>query len=61
MQITWGQVTSISPSLQVRILGDLVDTPVGFVNDDVTLADGNRVLLVKPNTTWIVVCKLVAS
>jgi hypothetical protein len=61
-EITWGLVTSISP-VEVRFAGDTSDTAIGWVNEDLTLATNDKVLLAKTGSRdgWVIVCVLVAT
>lgn len=62
MELTWGVVTSISP-VEVRFAGDVVDTPIGWQPDDVTLATSDVVVLGKLGTAdgWAIVNVLVVT
>ena len=62
MEVTWGQVTSISPVL-VRIAGDSSDTAVALKQSGLSLATSDKVALIKLGTTggWCIVCKVAAT
>lgn len=52
--VTWGLVTQVSPTVQVRFAGDTADTPVAKGNSALTLATNDRVKLSKVGTQWLV-------
>lgn len=54
MDVTYGLVTQVSPTVQVRFAGDTVDVTVGLKNDDVTLATNDKVCLMRVGTQWVV-------
>lgn len=57
-RIAWGQVIDVGPPLEVRFAGDTGSTVIKLKNSDVTLADTNKVLLIKAGSQWIIVCKI---
>lgn len=59
--ITWGVIVSIGPPISVRFAGDTADIEVGLKNEDVTLADTDKVLLVRAGSQWCIVCTLGAT
>jgi hypothetical protein len=60
MDVTWGLVTQVSPSVLVRIAGDTVDTPIA-VKDSITLATNDRVVLLLVGAQWWIAGKVVAT
>jgi len=62
MEITWGEVTSISP-VEVRFAGDSVDVPVGLKTDGLTLATNDKVALIKLAWAggWMIVAKVATT
>ena len=62
MEVRWGIVTQVSPLL-VRFAGDGEDSPVGLKTSGLTLAETDKVAVLKLGSTdgWMVVAKVVAS
>ena len=62
-EVTWGEVTQISPSVEVRLVGDSADTPVALKIDGVTLAVNDKVAVAKAGAVGglFIIGKLVAS
>lgn len=63
MELAWGVVTSAASPVEVRFAGDVVDTPIGWQPDGVTLATSDVVALGKLGTVdgWAVLAVLVAT
>ena len=63
MEVTWGEVVQVSPTVEVRIAGDAIDRPVGLKADGLTLATNDKVALLRLGSTggWMIVAKVVAS
>lgn len=53
-QTTWGLVTQVTPTVQVRFAGDTAEVPVTKGNAALTLATNDRVVLSKVGTAWLV-------
>lgn len=53
-QVAWGLITAVTPTVQVRFVGDSLDTPVMKGNAALTLATGDRVKLTRVGTQWLV-------
>ena len=53
-QVAWGQVTQVTPTVQVRFAGDTADVTVVKGNSALTLATNDRVKLTRVGTQWLV-------
>lgn len=58
-RIAWGQITSVSPDVEVRFAGDTTSVVVDNWLSSYTPADTDRVALVKFGASWIIVGKVV--
>lgn len=61
--ITWGQITAITPDVEVRFSGDTVSQVVGLANPLYTPATNDKVVLArvgKPDG-WVILCEIGAA
>lgn len=58
--VNWGQVTGLSP-LGVRIAGDSTDTLISLRTPDVTLSTGDKVVLLRVGSGWVLISRIVAA
>jgi len=63
MEVRWGEVTQVTPSVEVRFAGDSTDRPVGLKADGLTLATNDKVALLRLGSTggWMIVAKVVTT
>ena len=54
MDVTWGLVTQVTPTVQVRFAGDTSDVTVVKGNAGLTLATSDRVKLSRVGSQWLV-------
>jgi len=64
MELAWGEVTQVSPTVECRFVGDGTDIPVALkLNSYGTVATNDKVMLARLGTKsgWVMVGKVVAS
>lgn len=53
-EVAWALVTQVSPTVQVRFVGDTTDVTVVKGNSSLTLATNDVVKLTRVGTQWLV-------
>lgn len=61
-EIRMGQVTAITPDVEVRFWGSTVSVVVAWKDSGLTLATSDRVVLVRAGSdSWVIISKVAAS
>ena len=63
MQLRWAEVTQITPSVEVRFVGDNTDIPVALKIDGYTATVNDKVMMARLGSSagWVIVGELVST